>query len=227
MKLLYFIDDDKDVLEINQKYFTNAGYCVMIFENAQSAINSMKSKKPDCIILDVMMPILDGFEALSKIKKICNCPVIFLSGKDSEDDKIKGLLSGADDYMIKPYSLGELAARIQLHIKKNTANHDDSILSFNPLNINTRMHKVYYYDEEIALSNKEFDLLFLLASKAGEAIGYEEIGNTLYNAYLAEDRRSIMVLTSRLRKKLGLYTGLENTIESLYGKGYRFTLKRS
>ncbi len=227
MKLLYFIDDDKDVLKINQKYFTNSGYSVQIFEDAQSAIKSINSKKPDCIILDVMMPGLDGFEALSKIKTLCNCPVIFLSGKDSEDDRIKGLLSGADDYMIKPYSLGELSARIQLQIRKNTAVKDDSILSFTPLNINTRKHKVYYYEEEIALSNKEYDLLLLLASKAGQTIGYEEIGKSLYNMYLPEDRRSIMVLTSRLRKKLGLYTGLENAIESLYGKGYSFTLKRN
>ena len=226
MNLIFFIDDDLDVLQINKKYFTNAGYSVQVFDNVKNALNAISKNKPDCIILDVMMPEIDGFDALPKIKNLCHCPVIFLSGKDSEDDKIKGLLSGADDYMVKPYSLGELAARIQLQIRKNTAVNDDSILNFTPLNINTRKHKAYYYEEEIALSNKEYDLLLLLASKAGQSIGYEEIGNTLYNAYIDEDRRSIMVLTSRLRKKLGLYTGLENAIESLYGKGYRFTLKR-
>ena len=227
MNLLYFIDDDKDVLLINKKYFKNAGYEVSTFENANTAISAIKKQKPNCIILDVMMPGLDGFDALPKIRKLCDSPIIFLSGKDSEDDRIKGLLSGADDYMVKPYSLGELSARIQLQIRKKVSVVDTSVLSYPPLAINTQKHKVYYYEEEIGLSNKEYDLLLLLATKSGKAVTYEEIGKALYNTYLDEDRRSIMVLTSRLRKKLGLYTGLGNAIESIYGKGYCFTLKQA
>ena len=225
MNLLYFIDDDKDVLAINQKYFTNSGYMVKTFEDARSCLLAIKSKSPDCIILDVMMPGIDGFEALTQIRKLCGSPVIFLSGKDSEDDRIKGLLSGADDYMIKPYSLGELSARIQLQIKKQTSVKKRDVLSFPPLSINTKKHKVYYYEEEIGLSNKEYDLLLLLANNSGKTVTFEEIGQSLYNSYIDEDRRSLMVLTSRLRKKLGRYTGLETAIESLYGKGYCFTLK--
>lgn len=227
MNLIFFIDDDKDVLSINQKFFINSGYDVNIFENAIDAISALKKHKPDCIVLDIMMPGLNGFDALSEIRSICDCPVIFLSGKDSEDDKIKGLLSGADDYMVKPYSLGELSARIQLQIRKKNVITDKQSLSYPPMVINTQKHKVYYYDEEIALSNKEYDLLLLLASRSGQSISYEEIGKSLYNSYIDEDRRSIMVLTSRLRKKLSLYTGLDNAIESNYGKGYRFTLKRA
>ena len=227
MSLLYFIDDDKDVLEINRKYFTNAGYKVQTFLDAPAAIDAISHQKPDCIILDVMMPGMDGFTALSKIRELCTSPVIFLSGKDSEDDRIKGLLSGADDYMIKPYSLGELSARIQLQIRRQVSVKTRDMLSYPPLSINTKEHKVFHYEDEIALSNKEYDLLLLLVNRAGKSVTFEEIGKSLYNTYIDDDRRSIMVLTSRLRKKLGLYSGLENAIESMYGKGYRFTLKRS
>ncbi|MCR4902026.1 MAG: response regulator transcription factor [Butyrivibrio sp.] len=227
MSIIYFIDDDTDVLLINQKYFINAGFDVKTFNNASDALSAIPLQSPDCIVLDVMMPDIDGFKALPKIRSLCSAPIIFLSGKDSEDDRIKGLLSGADDYMIKPYSLGELSARIILQLRKNQKSNDKNLLSFPPLVINTQEHKVFYYEEEIALSNKEYDLLLLLANKSGSDVTYEEIGNTLYQSYIDEDRRSIMVLTSRLRKKLSFYAGLDNAIESLYGKGYKFTLKPS
>ena len=118
MPKLLLIDDDKEVLKINAKYFIQDGYTVKAATNARTAYKLLKDYTPDCIVLDVMMPGIDGFKACTELKKLCQAPVIFLTGRDSEDDKVQGLLLGADDYMIKPYSLRELSARIQVLIRR-------------------------------------------------------------------------------------------------------------
>lgn len=225
MKTLMLIDDDYEVLTINQKYFQNEGYDVLIFENAIEAIEALDTENVDCIILDIMMPHLDGMSALPLIRKKSSAPVIFLTGKDSEDDKINGLLSGADDYMIKPYSLKELSARIKVQLRKTTPVSKSNILSFPPLTIDKMKHKAFYdQSEEINISNREYDLLLLFASHPGETITFRQIAESMWKSYNDDDRKTIMVTTSRLRKKLERYKGLENCIETVYGKGYKFTL---
>lgn len=222
------IDDDHDVLLLNQKYFQRAGYEVSVHENAENAIEALKSLHPDCILLDVMMPGINGFEALKHIRAYSQAPVIFLTGRDSEDDKINGLLSGAEDYIVKPYSLRELSARIQVQLRKHphTTPAISGVFSFPPISINLVQHKVFYnLSDEIILSNREYELLYLLVSHNREVISFAEIGNKIWGTYLDNDRKSIMVIASRLRKKLAKYKGLENAIETAYGKGYRFTLK--
>ena len=102
MYKLLLIDDDKEVLTINMKYFKQLNYEVKAVTNARNALKLISDYTPDCIVMDVMMPGMDGFSACSKIRDICNAPIIFLTGRDSEDDKVHGLLLGADDYMVKP-----------------------------------------------------------------------------------------------------------------------------
>lgn len=224
MATLFIIDDDSEVLNINKKYFTNEGYEVFIFDRAATAIESLSSKKPDCILLDIMMPELDGMAAIPLIKKNSNAPVIFLTGKTSEDDKINGLLSGADDYIIKPYSLKELSARIKVQLRKSAVSNSANHVEFPPLSVDLLQHKVFYNgSEEINISNREYELIKLLISKPDESVSFEEIGTKIWNVYQSSERQSIMMMTSRLRKKLEKYSGLENCITTVYGKGYRFT----
>lgn len=225
MNTLMLIDDDYEVLTINQKYFQNEGYNVLIFNNALEAIKALDGTSVDCIILDIMMPHIDGMNALPLIRKKSNAPVIFLTGKDNEDDKINGLLSGADDYMIKPYSLKELSARIKVQLRKTIPVVKSNILSFPPLSIDKMQHKAFYNQtEEINISNREYDLLLLFASHPGKTVSFREIGESMWHSFSDDDRKTIMVTTSRLRKKLERYKGLENCIETVYGKGYKFTL---
>ncbi|MCR5452431.1 MAG: response regulator transcription factor [Lachnospiraceae bacterium] len=220
---IMLIDDDFEVLSINRKYFSNEGYDVDIFSDAQAAIDSIDKLKPDCIILDIMMPGLNGMDALSLIRKKCSAPVIFLTGKDSEDDKINGLLGGADDYMVKPYSLKELSARIKVQLRKNSNSKKNDFLSFPPISVDIMNHKLFYNDtDEISISQREYELFYLLVSNANIETPFEEIGMKIWNYYQKSDRQSIMMITSRLRKKLEKYKGLENCIETIYGKGYRF-----
>lgn len=146
MPNLLLIDDDKEVLKINAKYFIQDGYTVKAATNARTAYKLLKDYTPDCIVLDVMMPGIDGFKACTELKKLCQAPVIFLTGRDSEDDKVQGLLLGADDYMIKPYSLRELSARIQVLIRRyqKTSVVSAAVLEYPPLRLelNVRKHSM-------------------------------------------------------------------------------------
>lgn len=227
MPTLLLIDDDKEVLTINTKYFKQLHYEVKAVTNARSALTLLQNFSPDCIIMDVMMPGMDGFKACTKIKEICPAPVIFLTGKDTEDDKIQGLLLGADDYMVKPYSLRELEVRIQVLIRRyqNTSASKPNILEYPPLRLDLTKHKAYYQDDEISLSNKEYDLLYLLAASPNRVFTFEEIGNAIWNTYLESDRKTIMVTASRLRKKLDAYPGLSHFIETVWSQGYQFVTK--
>lgn len=227
MPALLLIDDDKEVLTINSKYFMQLHYEVKAVTNARSALTLLKTFSPDCIVMDVMMPGMDGFKACTKIKELCSAPIIFLTGKDSEDDKIQGLLLGADDYMVKPYSLRELEVRIQVLIRRyqNTPTAKSNILEYPPLRLDLTKHKAYCLDEEISLSNKEYDLLNLLAGTPNHVFTFEEIGNSIWNSYLESDRKTIMVTASRLRKKLDNYPGLSDFIETVWSQGYQFVTK--
>lgn len=227
MAKLMLIDDDKEVLAINYKYFQKKGYEVSTYPSAAQAIKALPSILPDCIVLDVMMPELDGFDAFPKIRKVTQAPVIFLTGRTEENDKINGLLLGADDYMIKPYSLRELEARIMVQLRKNNVTTAKNRLEFPPLSIDTTSHKVYYNEsEEIILSNREYEFLYLLVTHPRETLTFSFIGETLWGTYSDSDRRTIMVIASRLRKKICSYSGLENIIETVWSQGYQFIPKQ-
>lgn len=226
MANLLFIDDDTDISTINAKYFTKLGHTVKTAPDTGSGIKLIKSFSPDCIILDVMMPNQNGFEACKLIKNICMAPIIFLSGCSSEEYKVNGLMLGADDYIVKPYSFKELSARIQVQLRRHmtTASHS-SLLCYPPLSLDFILHKAYYNKEEIHLSNREYELLYLLMSHPNELVTFEEIGNSMWEYYSDIDRRTIMVTASRLRKKVSDYSGLENVIETVWSKGYKFIAK--
>lgn len=224
MAKLMLIDDDEEVLQLNCKYFEKKGYTVSPQLSAVAALKKIPSFQPDCIVLDVMLPELSGFEAFPKIRKLTAAPVIFLTGRTEENDKIQGLLLGADDYMIKPYSLRELEVRIMVQLRKNSTASSSSKLEFPPLSIDTTSHKVYYDNsEEIVISNREYELLYLLATNPRTTLTFQAISEALWGTYTDTDRRTIMVIASRLRKKLGSYTHLENYIETVWSKGYKFT----
>lgn len=225
---LLLVDDDKEVLSINMRYFMKEGYSVKATTGGLSALKLIPEFNPDCIVLDVMLPGLNGFAVCEKIREFTDVPVIFLTGKTEEDDKITGFEAGADDYLVKPYSLRELNARIQALIKRyhihKTSKTTTTKLNFSPLTLDITTHKAYYNDEEIPLSSREYQLLFYLASRAGETVTFEELGKSMFTSSTENDRRTVMVTASRLRHKLESYVGLTNVIQSVWSKGYVFTL---
>ena len=226
---ILMIDDDKEVLELNKKFFEEKDCQVEICSDPLKALGIVENFKPNCILLDVMMPGTDGFTLCKKIRKITNVPVLFLSGKVSEDDKVKGLEAGGDDYIEKPYSLREVYARIASNVRRSsqqvTKNANSMIIDLDPFFIDKESHKLFYEKEEIIISNKEYQLMLFLAENPNKDITFEEIGIKLWGIYSENDRRSVMVNVSRLRKKIESQTGVDNLIETVWSKGYRLVKK--
>ena len=228
---LLLVDDDVDVLEINRKYLTGEGFTVHTADTPQKGIALAKKLNPSCIVLDVMMPGMDGFEVCKQIRSFSSAPIIFLTGRSSEDDKINGLLTGADDYLVKPYGLRELTARIQVLLRRvamQTApvtTTDTNVLTFRDLTIDKLAHKAFYKGEDLVLANREYEVLLYLATHPNQDVTFEELGTALFGVYSEEDRRSVMVNVSRLRKKMTADHILENMIETVWSKGYRFISK--
>lgn len=223
MDRVLLVDDDLEVLQVNGRFLEGKGFLVSTASNAKDAIKLVKSFKPDCVVMDVMMPGMDGFEALKQLLQFTGAPVLFLTGRVEEPDRIRGLSEGAEDYITKPCSLEELALRIQIHISRSRPEQKEAgVLEFAPLRIELMNRKVTCHGEEVPLSNREFELLVCLAKHAGKIMTFEEIGREVLGGYLDTDRRNIMMNASRLRKKLESYVGLENMIETEWGKGYRF-----
>lgn len=225
MYKILMVDDDIEVLEINKKFFEEKNCKVEICSKSTQALYLVRNFKPDCILLDVMMPELDGYALCKQIRSVTNVPVLFLSGKVSEDDKIEGFEVGGDDYIEKPYSLREVYVRIMAHIKRNsqkqTQKSDDMIIDLDPFFVDREKHKLFYGETDIPLSNKEYDLILFLAQNPGREITFEEIGLKLWGTYIETDRRSVMVNVSRLRKKIQDQTGVDNLIETVWSKGYK------
>lgn len=229
MAHLLLIDDDVEVLELNQKYLSGEGFTVSIASDPFEGIKLAKSIRPDCIVLDVMMPGLNGFEVCKQIREFSHAPVIFLTGKGSEEDKVEGFLGGGDDYIVKPYSLKELSLRIQVLIKRTFANSsqkksttNDNLLTFDELTIDRLAHKAFFHGEDLQLTNREYEVLVYLSTHANEEVTFEDLGALLFGTYQESDRRVVMVNVSRLRKKMALDPTLENRIETVWSKGYKF-----
>ena len=227
MAKLLFIDDDTEVLDINMKYMRKAGFEVLGSDKPQTGVIIAKDKSPDCIILDVMMPNMNGYEVCRRIREFSDVPIIFLTGRSSEDDKLKGLMLGGDDYIVKPYSLKELEVRINVILRRinkivEVASQNSNILEFGKVKIDRLEHRVFFDGEEILLANREYEALVFLIDNPDRTVTFEEIGKKLFGQYLETDRQSIMVIVSRLRKKMKVSEQFSNMIETVWSKGYKF-----
>lgn len=223
MNRVLMVDDDREVLHINGEYLKGKGFQVCTASSVSLALEKIKSFSPHCIVMDIMMPDIDGFEAFRYIRELTDAPVLFLTGKTEEADRIRGLTLGADDYIVKPCSLEELSLRIMINIRRqNKVENKAGVMEFPPLRIELLQHRVFYNKEEILLSNREFELLVCLAKHPRQVMTFSKIGEELFGKYIDADRKNIMVSASRLRKKLERYVGLEHMIETVWGKGYCF-----
>jgi two-component system response regulator VicR len=176
-----------------------------------------------------MMPGMDGYELCDRIRQFSAVPIIFLTGKVSEDDKIKGLVTGADDYIIKPFSLKELKARIDAQLRRagmlTAPKTDQNTLVLGDLKIDMALHKAFYMDKDLELTNRDYDILMYFCSHPNQTITFESLGKALFGSYSELDRRTIMVNVSRLRKKMNIDYALYNMVETIWSKGYKFIVK--
>ena len=224
MLKILLVDDDREMLSLTSAALGKKGYAVSTFERPDEAIVFFNRNRADCVVLDVMMPKISGFELCKEIRKISEVPVIFLTGKVAEEDKVEGLLLGADDYVEKPYSFLELDARIQAAVRR-TLRSLPSKLSFPPLELDIEKHCAYCNGEDLHLTTREYDLLHFFATANRDPITYEDIGVRVWGVYNEQDRGSIMVIINRLRKKLEVNPVTARMIETVWSKGYRFAGK--
>jgi len=222
MKLL-IVDDEKGIRDLIRKYAQFEGYEVEEAENGMDAVEMCRTHSYDLIIMDVMMPELDGFSAVREIRKEMSTPVIMLSARGEEYDRIHGFESGVDDYVVKPFSPRELLMRVNAVLKRSgsveTARQKDLIQIGESMVIDCTAHQVTIHDIPLNLSPKEYDLLYYLARNRGIALTREKLLSEVWGYDFYGDDRTLDTHIKLLRKELGEYA---NRITTLRGVGYRF-----
>ncbi len=213
MSKILLIDDDKDILQAIRRYFEAIGYEVFMAENGKDAIEFTESNDWDCIVLDVMLPDMDGFAVCECIRNKSDAPIIFLSCKDEVKDKINGLMSGGDDYMTKPFFLAELEARVHARIRRNAKQ---------TFSIDTDNRTIVAGTRCMVLSQKDFELFMLLYENSDRFFTVEEIGRKIWKEEQVNEANNVAVHIKRLRDKLEGLSLEIGTIQSAYKQGYKF-----
>lgn len=214
-------DDESGIRNLISKYAKFAGHSVSEAENGAQAVEMCKKQNFDIMILDVMMPLMDGFETAKEIRKVSQMPIIMLSARGEEYDRIKGFEVGADDYVVKPFSPQELMMRVDVIMRrvsgKNKKGHE--IYRKDGLFVDFTARKVSVDDQKIDLAPKEYELLFYLIKNKGIAISRERLMTDIWGYEFFGDDRTLDTHIKLLRKHIGSYSSL---IVTLRGTGYRF-----
>lgn len=224
MKKILIIEDDKEIAELERDYLEINDFECEIATRGTTGLEKALAEDYDLIIIDIMLPGMDGFEVISEFRKKKQTPVIFLSAKNSDIDKIRGLGLGADDYMTKPFSPGELVARVKAHIARHDAltNKSGDIITAGGLVIDKDAHKVTVRNKEISLTAKEYDLLLFLAENPNRSFSKEVLFDRIWGMDAIGDVSTVTVHIQRVRDKIN--TGAEKYIETIWGVGYRFNI---
>jgi two-component system alkaline phosphatase synthesis response regulator PhoP len=226
-QLIYIIEDDESIRELVKMALASFSYEVFGFANAEDALTAINEKLPDLVIFDIMLPKMSGLEATKKLRqneKTKNLPIILLTAKDTELDKVKGLDSGADDYIAKPFGIMELAARVRSVLRRAGLNSASSsnLLTCADLQINLETREVTKNNKKIELTFKEFELLAMLVRNKDRVVTREELLNSIWGfEYLGETRTLDMHIRT-LRQKLEDSADNPQYIKTIRSVGYRF-----
>lgn len=220
------VDDEKEIRDLVEIYLKNENYNIIKAANGAEALNIIEKHDIDLIVLDVMMPQMDGIEACMKIREKSNVPIIMLSAKSEDMDKIMGLTTGADDYVSKPFNPLELIARVKSQLRRykrlNTYEQkSESIIEVDDLVINTDTHEVWIQDKEIKLTRREFDILVLLARNRGMVFSIERIYELVWNEEFMESQNTVMVHIRKIREKIEKDSRNPRFIKTVWGVGYK------
>ncbi|MBM7566710.1 response regulator transcription factor [Paenibacillus sacheonensis] len=218
-------DDEAEIADLVELHLEKEGYRCIKAASGQEAVQAVQSQTIDLAILDIMMPGLDGYEVTRRIREHSAMPIIFLSAKTSDLDKITGLVIGADDYMTKPFNPMELVARVGAQLRRATqfnqqAGGSSSVLEIGGLVIDTGRHTVTKYGSPIELTPKEFDILYLLACHPKQVFSGEHLFERVWGETYLESGNTVMVHIRTLRKKLG--DDKDKWIKTVWGVGYTF-----
>lgn len=225
MKILV-VDDDKEIVQLLEIYVRNEGYEPVSAYNGKEALTKLNTT-PDIglVILDLMMPEMDGMEVIKRIRKDSSIPILVLSAKTADMDKIQGLITGADDYVTKPFNPLEVMARVRSLLRRSEGqmtNDQPDILNVGPLQINKDSHEVKTINGDlIQLTALEFGILYLLASHPNRVFSADDIFERVWQQESVVSAKTVMVHVSHLRDKIEAATGGEKVIETVWGVGYK------
>lgn len=221
------VDDEKEIADLIEIYLAGDGLKVFKAYGGREGLKILDKEDIQLVILDIMMPEMDGLTMCREIRKTSNVPIIFLSAKSTDLDKIMGLGSGADDYVTKPFNPLELSARVKSQLRRYTqlnpdsAKEEDHEIEVRGLTINRDTHMVTLHGEEIKLTPIEFDILFLLAQNQGKVFSTDDIFERVWNEKVYEANNTVMVHIRRLRGKLREDERTDKIITTVWGVGYK------
>lgn len=222
------VDDDKEIAELVEIHLVSDGYKVFKAYNAKEGLMILEKEDIQLVILDIMMPDMDGLSMCKTIRETSTIPIIMLSAKSADLDKIIGLGTGADDYVSKPFNPLELTARVKSQLRRftkfNPSTHDekpDKEVIINHLIINKEDHRVIAYDRDVKLTPIEFDILYLLATNPGRVFSTDEIFERVWNEKMYEANNTVMVHIRRLREKIEMDSRNAQIIKTVWGVGYK------
>lgn len=218
---ILMIDDDAELLKMLKRYFEIKKYEIITAENGLEGLNKIKLQ-PDIILLDVNMPSIDGIEVCRRIRDKVACPVLFLTARVDEQDVVNGLSSGGDDYILKPFSLKELDARITAHLKRETRRREKTECCFwGELSIDYKAKAVQIHTDDLELTKLEYKIIEFLSMNPGMVFDKDRIYEKVCGYDAEGDSRVITELIRRIRKKFRQYTENEY-VETIWGMGYRW-----
>lgn len=223
------VDDDQNIAELISLYLTKEGYEVKKAFDGRDALTQYNLFKPNLMVLDIMMPELDGYEVCKEIRKSSQMPIIMLTAKGETFDKVLGLELGADDYMVKPFDPKELVARVKAVLRRLDSKNEPAgtkKIAFNQLIINLSNYTVLYHGEEIDMPPKELELLFFLASNPNQVFTREQLLNQIWGYEYYGDTRTVDVHIKRIREKINpADIDFGWSIKTVWGVGYKFEVK--
>jgi two-component system, OmpR family, response regulator ResD len=218
------VDDDENISEVIKMYLENSGYDTKVSHNGREAQEFFVQYKPDLVLLDIMLPSVDGIDVLKWIRKQSETPVIMLTAKGETFDKVLGLELGADDYIVKPFEPKEMVARVKAVLRRyNVENEDKEVLKFPDLTVDINSYNVTFKGEDIKMPPKEFELLYFLASNKNRVFTREQLLCEVWGYDYPGDSRTVDVHIKRLREKL--HGGANWELETVWGVGYKFEVK--
>lgn len=226
MKKILIIEDDIDIAEIERDYLAISGCEAEIETDGVSGLNTALKGGFDLILLDIMLPKMDGFSVCRRLREKLDIPILMVTAKKEDIDKIRGLGLGADDYIVKPFSPSELAARVKANLAayERLKNPQDthSEINIGSIRINTGSHRVFVKDKEVPLKNKEYELLLFLVTNADMIFDKETLYEKIWGMDAVGDNATVAVHINRLREKIEDDPSKPHYIETVWGAGYRF-----
>ena len=227
MSKILIVEDEVAIAELEKDYLELSGFDVVMQHTGDAGLKAALNEDFNLIILDLMLPNVDGFESCKKVREKKNTPIIMVSAKKEDIDKIRGLGLGADDYMTKPFSPSELVARVKAHLARyerlvGSGVKANEIIEIRGIKIDKTARRVYVNGEEKAFTTKEFDLLTFLAENPNHVFTKEELFNKIWDMESIGDIATVTVHIKKIREKIEFNTSKPQYIETIWGVGYRF-----